>query len=149
MTTTASQRDHQEFPNVGAVYAARASASQSRDPWVAPMCRPLPTSRKGPFVALADGSLLTVNLEGLSVSHDDGATWAETIPAAHGQDPREPASCSIVEPTPGALVMVFLDRASKKTRFSWNSQTLDRRIRRRRQNVVGPGCHRQTEGRTT
>lgn len=123
MTTTSNKRDHAEFPSADAIYASRANESKSRAPWVHPMCRPLPTSRKGPFVSLANGSLLTVDIKGLSVSHDDGATWSETIPAPHGQAPGEPASCSILEPTPGTLVMVYLDLSAEKRKFAWNSQT--------------------------
>lgn len=123
MTTGADKTDRPEFQTVGAIYASRTSESESRDPWVHPMCQPLPTKRKGPFVSLVSGSLLTVDAKGLSVSHDDGATWTERIAAAHGQDPREPASCCVLETKPGTFVMTYLDLTSERKRFAWNSQT--------------------------
>ncbi len=123
MTQENKTPDNAEFRDVGAIYATRAAAARSRDPWIHPLCSTLPTSRKGPFVPLANGSLLTVDAEGLSVSRDDGLTWTETIPAAHGQDPREPASCAMVEVRPGTLVMAYLDLTSKRRKFAWNSET--------------------------
>ncbi len=99
-------------------------AAEKRAPWVHPICHPLPANRKGPFLPLADGSLLNVDAEGLSVSHDDGATWAAPLPAAFGQDPPlEPASCHVLEPTPGQLVMVYLDLKSERRKAFWNHET--------------------------
>lgn len=123
MSQKSEKSDHSSFPTVGAIYASRASGSKSLAPWLHPICKSIATSRKGPFVSLTNGSLLTVDIEGLHVSHDDGATWTETIPAAHGQDPSEPASCSVLEPSPGTFVMVYLDRTAERKKFDWNSQT--------------------------
>jgi hypothetical protein len=72
---------------------------------------------------LTNGSLLTVDVEGLSISHDNGTTWTETIPAAHGQNPKEPASCAVLEVQRGTFVMAYLDLTSKRKRFAWNSET--------------------------
>jgi hypothetical protein len=66
--------------------------------------------------------LLTANAEGLLMSHDDGVTWPEVLPAAFGQDPAEPASCYVSETVPGTLVMVFLDIRSPRKKFAWNSE---------------------------
>jgi len=107
-------------PSIGAVYASR-SQSATGIPWAHPICKPLPTDRKGPFLPLSDGSLLTVDAQELSVSHDDGKTWGERTPAAHGQGPTEPASCYLLETAAGTLVMVYLD--TKRGKFSWNAQT--------------------------
>ena len=89
--------------------------------WVHPMCRRLSTDRKGPFAVLPDDRLLTIDAHGLSTSYDDGKTWTEFIPAAHGQDPTEPASYYFMETPAGVLVMVYLDLTS--FRFSWDAQT--------------------------
>ena len=107
------------YPSIDAVYKARAAAAESRDVWFDPICSPLPTGRKGPFLVRPDGSLLTVDREGLQASHDDGATWGATIPVPLGQDPREPASCAMLEPVPGTLVMVTLEMAVRS--FTWNA----------------------------
>ena len=122
MTTRAENDDGSKFLDVAAICASRAAGATSRDPWVHPMCRPLPTSLKGPFVSLADGSLLTVDATGLSVSHDDGATWAQTTPAAHGQS-EGASSCAVLEPVPGTLVMVYLDNTSERAKFTWDNET--------------------------
>ncbi len=112
--------DATKYADVTATYAARAAGPGGGQLWVHRLCRPLQTERKGPFVPLADGSLLTVDAAGLSISHDDGATWAQTIPAAHGQDPTEPAACAMVETPSGTLVMAYLD--FKVRRWGWDSK---------------------------
>ena len=108
-----------DYQATDAVYKARAAVAESRDVWLDPLCSSLPTGRKGPFLVRADGSLLTVDRIGLLSSRDDGATWGEPIPAALGQNPQEPASCAVVEPIPGTLVMVYLDMRTR--RFAWNA----------------------------
>ena len=108
-----------DYQATDAVYKTRAAVAESRDVWLDPLCSSLPTGRKGPFLVRADGSLLTVDRIGLLSSRDDGATWGEPIPAALGQNPQEPASCAVVEPIPGTLVMVYLDMRTR--RFAWNA----------------------------
>lgn len=123
MRKKVGKQDDAAFADVGAIYAARATGPGGRELWVNPLCRPLPTRRKGPFTPLANGALLTVDAEGVSISQDDGATWAQAFPAAHGQDPSEPASCAVVETKSGALVMAYLGIRSERRKFAWNSQT--------------------------
>ena len=105
------------------LYDERARQAKERDPWLHPLCRPLDLDRKGPLLALTDGSLLVADAQGLAVSLDDGKTWSATMPAAHGQDPTEPASCALLETAPGNLVMVFLEIASPAKKFNWNAET--------------------------
>ncbi len=112
-------------PSVGELYAARGAESTSREPWMHPICSPLPPMGKGPLLTRADGSLMTVDAEGFSVSHDDGTSWTRSFPAAHGQDPTEPASCALLEPAPGTLVMVYLDRTAARRKFAWNAETCE------------------------
>lgn len=112
------------LPSVASIYAARAAAAPPpREPWKHPLCQPLPGLRRGSFLPLNDGSLLCADSQGLAISHDDGATWSETRPAAHGQNAREPAACALRETAPGHWVMVFLDMLSPRRRFGWNDQT--------------------------
>ncbi|MDF1515295.1 MAG: sialidase family protein [Anaerolineae bacterium] len=116
-----------EDPNINislaATYASRAKATGDDLPWVHPICHSLEIKRHGPLLPLADGSLLTVDAEALAISHDDGKSWTEHHAAAHGQDPTEPASCYLLEPSPGSLVMVYLDRRDNRVKFAWNSET--------------------------
>ena len=88
--------------------------------WIHPACTPLAIESGGPFAALPDGGLLTVNAEALTTSDDDGKTWEAPLPAKFGQHPREPASYYVLRTLSGTLVMVFLEIADYK--FSWNDQ---------------------------
>ena len=123
MKTKGSDVNSPAVPAAAATCELREQALRERVPWVHPMCQRLGTDRKGPFVALPDGRLLTVDAQGLSASHDDGKTWTGFLPAAHGQDPAEPASYYFMETAPGTFVMVFLDLASRSRQFGWNAQT--------------------------
>ena len=115
--------DPSPLPAVADIYEARSAGAGVGAPWVHPICRQLPTSRKGPLAPLADQSLLTIDARHLFTSNDDGRTWEQSFPAAHGQDPAEPASCYLMETAPGTLVMVYLDRTSERCRFTWNAET--------------------------
>jgi hypothetical protein len=90
--------------------------------WVHPLCRPLPITSDGPFVQLADGSLMTIDAEGKRVSKDDGITWSAAQPICEGlaglRGGREPAALSIVRTRSGALVIVYLDATTYH--FSWD-----------------------------
>ena len=115
---------HAHLPSVPSIYAARAAAAPlPRLPWRHPICQPLPNLRRGSFLPLKDGSLLCVDSQGTAISRDDGATWSETLPAAHGQKAQEPAACALQETAPGHWVMVFLDILSPRRHFGWNDQT--------------------------
>ena len=115
---------HAHLPSVPSIYAARAAAAPlPRVPWQHPICQPLTNLRRGSFLPLKDGSLLCVDSQGAAISRDDGATWSETLPAAHGQKAQEPAACAILETAPGHWVMVFLDILSPRRHFGWNDQT--------------------------
>jgi hypothetical protein len=56
------------------VLAATAFCAAAEDGarWVNPLCQPLAVERNGPFVELADGSLMTIVSQGMRVSKDDG-----------------------------------------------------------------------------
>lgn len=91
-------------------------------PWVHPICKPLATDRKGPFLNLPDGSLLTIDNKELSVSRDEGKTWGKPLPVALGQEPAGPAGCYLVETADGTLVMVYLNTQAHGE-FRWNGKT--------------------------
>ena len=48
------------------------SAAEEDSRWVHPLCKPLAVDSNGPFVELADGSLMTIDLKGTRCSQDDG-----------------------------------------------------------------------------
>jgi hypothetical protein len=93
--------------------AAFCGAAEADSRWVHPLCQPLPVDGNGPFVELADGSLMTIDLQGTRLSQDNGQTWSATQKVREGLDGlregREPASSAIVRTRGGALVIVYLD----------------------------------------
>jgi hypothetical protein len=104
--------------------AALCGAAEEDSRWVHPLCQPLAVESNGPFVELADGSLMTVDPQGTRRSQDDGKTWSEPRRVCEGLDGlhegREPASSSIVRTRGGALVIVYLN--STTYNFSWDDK---------------------------
>ena len=116
---------------------AFCGAAEEDARWVHPLCQPLAVDSNGPFVELADGSLMTIDAQGMRLSQDDGKTWSEAQRVCEGldglRDGREPASSSIVRTRGGALVIVYLDSTtlqlqlgptrsiSRKTTAGWRS----------------------------
>jgi sialidase-1 len=102
--------------------AALCAVAEEDSRWVHPLCQPLPVDSNGPFVELADGSLMTIDPQGMRVSQDDGKTWSEAQSVCEGLDGlregREPATFYIVRTRGGALVIVYLD--STTYHFSWD-----------------------------
>jgi sialidase-1 len=88
--------------------------------WVHPLCQSIPVDRNGPFVAMPDGGLMTVDAKGLRTSKDDGKTWSEPTPVCQGISPSEPASFYLLRTKSGALVLVYLDMANYK--FAWDDK---------------------------
>jgi len=101
---------------------AFCAAAEDEARWVNPLCQPLAVERNGPFVELADGSLMTIVSQGVRVSKDDGKTWSETqevcekLGSLRGGE--EAASASILRTNSGALVIVYLDSTTFK--FNWD-----------------------------
>ena len=91
--------------------ALTASGQGSGDQrWVHPLCKPLATDRNGPIVDLGDGSLATVDKQGLHVSKDDGRTWSEARPIHSGAELGHAGNVGqIVRTRKGAIVVVYLD----------------------------------------
>ena len=106
--------------------AVLCGAAEEDSRWVHPLCQPLAVDSNGPFVELADGSLMTIDVQGTRVSQDDGKTWSERQNVCEGLDGlregREPASSAVVRTQGGALVIVYLD--STTYNFSWD-RTID------------------------
>ncbi len=120
-------------PVAWAVFAASVlacvafcGAAEEDSRWVHPLCLPLAVDSNGPFVELADGSLMTIDAQGVRLSQDDGKTWSEAQRVCEGldglRDGREPASSAIVRTRGGSLVIVYLDSTSYN--FSWD-RTID------------------------
>lgn len=102
--------------------AALRGEAEEDSRWVHPLCQPLPVDRNGPFVELADGSLMTIDAQGMRVSKDGGKTWSEGRRVCEGlaglREGREPAVFYVVRTRGGALVIVYLD--STTYNFSWD-----------------------------
>jgi len=87
--------------------------------WVHPRCQQLEVTSNGPFVAMPDGTLLTVTGDGLRASADDGKTWSKAKPICPGLNGGEPSAYRLVRTPEGTLVLVFLDFTNYK--FSWDN----------------------------
>ncbi len=107
------------------VVASFCNAAEEGSRWIHPLCKPLAVDCNGPFVELADGSLMTIDPQGTRRSQDDGKTWSEPQKVCEGLDGLreggEPASASILRTRDGALVIVYLD--SSTYNFSWDNST--------------------------
>ena len=68
------------------VIAAFCSAAEEDSRWVHPLCKPLVIDSNGPFVELADGSLMTIDPQGTRCSQDDGKTWTKPVVLARQKD---------------------------------------------------------------
>ncbi len=88
--------------------------------WTHPLAQPLEIDRNGPFVELADGSLVTVDDQGFRVCKDDGKTWSEAIPDCKGINPKEPSSYYLLRSRNNTLILVYLNFSDY--RFEWGEQ---------------------------
>lgn len=104
----------------GLLAGAMGSATPETGRWVHPLCQPLDVTSNGPFVALPDGSLATVDKDGFRVSKDDGRTWSDPYPVCRGIHSTEPAAHRLVLTSGGTLVLVYLDFTNFK--FSWDDE---------------------------
>ncbi|NLC56247.1 MAG: exo-alpha-sialidase [Armatimonadetes bacterium] len=87
--------------------------------WIHPLCRPLPATKNGPFVALPDGSLLTIDSQGLRSSKDEGKTWSEARPIDPGVNLGYVGHVGqFLRTREGALVLLYLDMANYK--WGWD-----------------------------
>lgn len=93
--------------------------------WVHNLAEKLEIDRNGPFIALPDGKLLTVDAEGLKISEDDGKTWSEPTFICKGLNPREPASYYLLRTRNNILVLVYLNFSD--WRFDWDAETKEPR----------------------
>lgn len=88
--------------------------------WIHPCCKTLPTGRSGTFIALDDGSLMTVEGSAVRQSEDDGRTWSEPHPIYSGPGPGRPSGNRLLLKTHnGAIVYVYMDLESRT--WSWDS----------------------------
>ena len=89
--------------------STRTDTPAAGERWLHPLCKPLPTERNGPFVELADGSLMTVDT-GMRVSRDDGRTWSEPTPICPGVNMGHPGHVGqILRTRDNTLLVVYLD----------------------------------------
>lgn len=100
-------------------------AAETESRWVHPLCQALPAASNGPFVELADGSLMTIAASKMRVSKDDGVTWSEgtaVCPGIGGGPPgrQEPGAYYVIRTRSGALAAVYLDFTTYK--FSWDDR---------------------------
>lgn len=89
-----------------------------RERWIHPLVSQLEIEKNGPFVALKDGTLLTIDTEGLRKSIDGGRTWSEPRFICEGINSKEPASYYFLQTSNDTLVLVYLNFTTYH--FSWD-----------------------------
>ncbi len=104
---------------------AMCGAAEDESRWVHPLCQLLDVTTNGPFVELADKSLMTIDSHGMRTSTDEGRTWSAAQPVCEGlaggpPGRQEPAAFYVVRAESGA-VAVYLNFATYN--FSWDSAT--------------------------
>lgn len=81
--------------------------------WTDPRCTLLPLTRRGPFIELSDGSLMTIGEGGMCVSVDEGRTWSEPRPMGeHVNTWESAAGLKYFKTRSGAIVAVYMDMAT-------------------------------------
>lgn len=86
--------------------------------WIHPLAEQLEIDRNGPFVILKDGTLLTIDTDGIRKSIDGGKTWSEARFICEGINSKEPASYYFLQTSNGTLVLVYLNFTTRH--FVWN-----------------------------
>jgi len=97
------------------------------DRWIDPRCELLPHHMSGPFVALEDGSLLTVELNQVLISVDDGASWTARNVLYEGEGPGIPDGgesprnrSPLIRTRAGTLIMVYSDM--ERRHWEWDEK---------------------------
>jgi len=88
--------------------------------WVHPLCQELSLGSNGPFLLLRDGSLATVDREGIRFSQDGGLSWSSPTYICQGINDREPASYYLLQTDSGTIVLLYLNFADY--RFKWDEE---------------------------
>ena len=104
--------------------------------WIDPRCAELdlPPGIAGPFVEMADGSLMTVDGNATRVSQDNGSSWSDPRPIYEGPKPGIPGVSSpfldeigdrmgwlVLRTHDGTLVLLYIDRSTHL--FAWDDST--------------------------
>ena len=105
---------------IAAMCVALSGVVADEGRWVNSLFQPLSVDRNGPFVAMPDGGLMTVDAKGLRTSTDDGKTWSKPQFVCKGIYPPEPASFYLMRTQSGTLVLVYLNFTNKK--FVWDDK---------------------------
>ncbi len=95
----------------------------SDERWVHPALERLSADRPGPFLAMADGSIITVDDQGIRISTDEGATWSDATPVCPGIPPPEGESAAhyLLQTRNGVVILVYLDFSQWD--FQWDADT--------------------------
>ncbi|HUT91172.1 MAG TPA: exo-alpha-sialidase [Thermoguttaceae bacterium] len=83
-----------------------------------PKCQPLPSSLLGPFVKLADGSVLAVDEGRVMVSGDGGESWEEGKLFGEPEKFACRAERAVVRTRDGTLIVAFMN--TKELVFRWD-----------------------------
>ena len=77
--------------------------------WIHPRCEVLPLELAGPFVKLADGSLLAVEGNTTRISRDGGGGWSKPRQIYQGPKPGTPRNGLLLKTHDAVIVLVYQD----------------------------------------
>ena len=97
---------------------ATSTPATEKSRWIDARCQPLATDRVGPFVELADKSLLTIDGNATRTSKDDGRTWSDPRKIYDGPAPGIPSGAAVMlKSSSGPIVLVYMDMSTYKWRW--------------------------------
>lgn len=103
---------------------ASASAAEAAPLWTHPQTSPLPFSYQGPFVHLADKSILCIDATSSRVSADLGKTWSAPRPLfPDGRPCRVSNEHALLTTSEGTVIAAFMDLTRK--RWTWKNSYHD------------------------
>jgi len=103
---------------------AKAVAAASNPSWLDRRLKPLPFKQIGPFVALADSSVLYVRDDVAFATRDDEKTWASR-PLFGDRKIKARPEQGLVRTKNGTIVLVFLDDLDKRWKWDAKANTHD------------------------
>lgn len=101
-----------------------AQKKPAAKPWLDPRTSPLPSDQLGPFVRLADRSILCVEKDSAFISKDEGKTWSEPIPMFPQGGITISRERALTTTKDGSIVLAFMNLATRSKGY-WDTAKAD------------------------
>lgn len=96
--------------------------------WHDPRCTLLPTDKRGPFIKLSNGSIMTIEKNATLISEDNGQTWSESRKIYDGPKPGIPSGGLGLKTHNGVIVLVYMDMSTIKRGWADGEPAKDMRL---------------------